>query len=358
MLTLLFTITAAHAADDIVFVGNSYTIGNDLAAKVQQVYADAGDAATASRLAAGGLNLADHASRAADTGSAWHTKLVTEADDREWVVLQDQSQVPGFPVTQPEWVASRDGALALDALISSAGAETVFFLTWGRRDGDAMNEWLFPDFTTMQDLLTAGYGLYAEACSGVERPVWTAPVGPAFAKIHDDIVATGADPTASDSLFYALYSGDGSHPSALGTQLAAYVFYASLTGNTPVGLPVPSGLDADQTATIQEAAESVVFDPADGFEFPWETTETSDTGSPDETEDTGEAHDNGDSGDAEDDAGDSGSAEDNGVVGGSGAVSSAESEKSSGCSAIPSRSTPAMLLVAIFGLIGWRQRRT
>ena len=58
--------------------------------------------------------------------------------------------------------------------------------------------------------------------------------------ILDDIVETGAAPTARDTLFYRLYSDDGSHPSVLGTQLTAYVFFAAVTGQNPVDLPRPA----------------------------------------------------------------------------------------------------------------------
>lgn len=272
MLTALLMIPMATASDDILFVGNSYTISNNLPAAVAAVYEAAGSSATAAKVASGGLTLASHADRAADESSDWHTKLVTEAADREWVVLQDQSQVPGFPQTESMWVASRDGAQYLNGLVADAGAETVFFLTWGYRDGDSMNEWMYPDFTAMLGRISDGYASYAAACTTEDRTAWVAPVGHAFAVVHDDILSGGEEPTAAGSLFHRLYSSDGSHPSALGTQLAAYVFYASLTGETPVGLPAPAGIDADVAATLQEAAASAVFSTTDDFEFPWESS--------------------------------------------------------------------------------------
>jgi hypothetical protein len=111
----------------------------------------------------------------------------------------------------------------------------------------------------MQGLLSEGYAKYADLCATVERPVWIAPVGPAFAKIHDDIAAAGGAPNSPTSLFYALYQNDGAHPSRLGTQLAAYVIYATLSGNMPVGLPVPSGMDVAQVRALQDAAAAAVF---------------------------------------------------------------------------------------------------
>ena len=161
-------------------------------------------------------------------------------------------------------------------MVESAGAQTMFFLTWGYVDGDSGNEWLYPDYPTMQSLLQDGYLAYAEACASAERPVWVAPVGPAFGHIRNELIAAGEDPLASGSLFRSLYTGDGSHPSRLGSQLAAYVFFASFSGESPVGLPAPDGLDPATILTLQEAASSVVFDPDDAFTFPWEVGEDED----------------------------------------------------------------------------------
>ena len=255
MLALVLGLTSAHATD-VLFVGNSYVLSNDLPTAVARVFESAEMSATTGRLAAGGLRLSDHLSRASDPASPWFEKLVTEAAQREWVVLQDQSQIPGFPQTQVDWTRSRDAAVGLNELVSDAGAETMFFITWGRRDGDATNPARYPDFSAMQALLIEGYLAYGAASRTDERPVWYAPVGQAWAKIHDDVLAAGGVPAARDTLFYRLYSDDGSHPSTLGTQLTAYVFYASVTGQTPVGLPTPRGIADADAAALQLAAEA------------------------------------------------------------------------------------------------------
>ena len=322
MMLPFLLIATASATSDVLFIGNSYTTSNNLNETLAAVFVAAGDDVHTGRLAAGGLKLSDHAARAADPSSDWYRKLVTEADEREWVVLQDQSQTPGFPGSEPAWIASRDGALSLNALVAEAEAETMFFLTWGYRAGDPMNMWLYPDYKAMQGHLTSGYLSYAAACATAERPVWVAPVGPAFGYIYDQIVARGEDPLVGGSLFSDLYSGDGSHPARLGTQLAAYVFYASLTGESPVGLPSPSDLDAERVDALQAAAAAVVFDTTDAFVFPWEgdavpedtaspPTDTGESGLPEDTSagaldvDTGEVGVPG----GDDDGGDEGAGE-------------------------------------------------
>ena len=342
MWTLFLLLPWASADDDILFVGNSYTMSNDLPSAVASVYEAAGDRAITDKVASGGLTLASHGDRAADESTAWYTKLVTEAAQREWVVLQDQSQVPGFPQTQAEWIASRDGAVYLDGLIEDAGAETMFFLTWGYRDGDAPNAWRFPEFSTMLGHLTSGYLAYAEACASEERPVWVAPVGPAFAVIHDQIVADGGDPTQAGSLFHSLYSGDGSHPSPTGTQLAAYVFFASITGESPVGLAPPDGFDADTIVTLQEAAETAVFSTTDVFDFPWEADESSE---PEPDPDTAsESGDDSDGGPEDSDPVDDSPPEE--VEGGAD-----EDSKKSGCATVPMAPAWGWCILTIVGIL-------
>lgn len=245
----------------LLMLGNSYTSFNDLAQGVESQLANTWDEPTVIALTQGGQTLDGHLENAQDTGSPWNEELTTGTHD--WVILQDQSQIPGFPPQQSQWVASRDGAAGLDAMAADIGAETLFFLTWGRRDGDNQNPDRYPDFTTMQEHLTSGYLKYAEAC---DRPVFIAPAGPAFAVIHDDIVAAGQDPTDPESLFFQLYNSDGSHPSGMGSELVAYVFYAALSGRSPVGLPS----DDPNAAALQDAAHRALFDdPFGELAFPF-----------------------------------------------------------------------------------------
>ena len=347
MLALLLSLSSASATD-VMFVGNSYVLSNDLPTVVTAVFESATDSATTGRLAAGGLRLPEHLARASDPTSPWFEKLVTDGASREWVILQDQSQIPGFPQTQVEWTRSRDAAVDLNQIVTDSGAETMFFITWGRRDGDAMNPVRFPDFSAMQALLTEGYLAYGAASQTEERPVWYAPVGQAWAKVHDDLLEAGTAPTARDTLFYRLYSDDGSHPSPLGTQLTAYVFYSAITGQSPVGLPTPRGISDEDAVVLQVAAEAAVFDETDAFSFPWEVVEEEDTGSPgpgpSPGSDTGEADppEDEDEPPAEDAGGSSGSAE-------------AEKHQSSGCATTHARPSRGWLLAGVL-LLGLRTR--
>jgi MYXO-CTERM domain-containing protein len=263
---------SALAVDDVLILGNSYIFTQGLDAQLSEVFSAGGEDATVQALTSGGLTLADHAERARDPESPWYEALVTRAAEREWVILQDQSQTPGFPAHSSYFQDSLAGAESLDDQIESAAGETMFFLTWGRREGDSTNASLYPDFSTMQERLNEGYLAYQQATSSKDRPTWMAPVGPAFARIHDDIVASGGDPLSPDSLFWGLYNPDGSHPSPLGSYLAACVFYAALTGESPVGLQAPADIEVKLALILQEAAAAAVFEDTDWLSYPWQET--------------------------------------------------------------------------------------
>ncbi len=266
---------AALAAPRLLFLGNSYTFVEDLDQLTLQALTEAPgwEAVSVEALTAGGLSLADHLARV-KTDPRWTTALTDDGEEWTWGILQDQSQIPGFPSTDEDFQASLSAALSLDLLLTDRKARSMFLMTWGRRDGDEENPELFPDFTTMQDRLTEGYLAYASVCSSTDRKAAIAPVGRAFQVVYDGILDLGEDPSDPASLFYALYNEDGSHPSLEGSWLASWTLYAALTGRSPVGLPAPDGWpgDEDSVVVLQQAADKAVLDDPFGtipYPFVW-----------------------------------------------------------------------------------------
>lgn len=260
----------------LLFLGNSYTMRNDLDLMVEGLLR-AGDPAYAqvdtTRLAAGGLTFPDHVSRASSE-PLWEEALVTGNTAWRWGILQDQSQIPGFYGEDAMWESSAAAGVQLNTWLEAKGAGTVLLLTWGRRDGDNTNPQLYPDFLTMQDQLTEGYLAYQSRMARADRPVWVAPAGLAFAAVY----AADQDPSAPDSLFYQLYDPDGSHPSATGSWLAACTIYSTLTGRSAEGLSPPAQVDATTAAQLAEVAWTVVSTGAGGLDYPWEPVDQPDSG--------------------------------------------------------------------------------
>jgi len=260
---------AGPASLEILMMGNSYTSANSLDSIVDGVLSAASNSANVTSLTGGGMRLSQHSSNVASSGHQWNTTLNNGVWN--WVVLQDQSQIPGFPRNNQEWINSKNGAVQLAQTIDDKGADSVLMMTWGRRDGDSVNTQRFPDFSTMQDELEAGYLDYRDNMSS-HGDVWVAPVGLAFEHIHDQIIANGGTPTNSGNLFYDLYSSDGSHPSISGSYLAALVIYATITGDDPVGLSHSTSLSNSVVLELQQAASATVFNETSHLDYPWQNT--------------------------------------------------------------------------------------
>ncbi len=256
----------------MLFLGNSYTFQGELDQVVAELFAAADMEVAAQRLAQPGWSFVDHVEAVETDGSA---HALAFAEPHDWVILQEQSQIPGFPEGQSDFEASRDGAVTLDGHAADSGAQTMFLMTWGRRAGDSTNLDIFPDYPTMQAALAEGYTTYVAEASADGTQAWIAPAGLAWQAVYEDVIAGGGDPTDPTSTFGGLYVDDGSHPSARGTYLAACVIYASITGDSPEGLGAPEEV-ADATYLQGIAAEVVLS--GQGFEYPWETTDPIDTG--------------------------------------------------------------------------------
>jgi hypothetical protein len=254
-----------ESGNSALFVGNSYTYVNDL----PLVYREASmllppTPVRVESVTAGGYLLAQHATDAMTDGTALATFLRTgTAEETAWdvVVLQEQSQIPGFPEGNPERDASLDGASALGQLALARNASVVLYLTWGRELGDETNPGLYPDFQTMEDMLEDGYRAMSVRLASEGVDVRIAPVGPAFERVHADVVAAGGDPTAEGSDFDLLYDSDGSHPAPRGTYLAMCVILGTITGLDPFTFPDGAGLTPDEARAMRLVARATLADP-------------------------------------------------------------------------------------------------
>ena len=182
----------------VFFVGNSYTFVNDLPGVLAGLaQAGRGRRILTGQRTPGGYTLDQHVKDG---------QTVEGIEKQNWdvVVLQEQSILP---VVQPAKMF--DAAWELNKTIKSQGARTLFYLTWARKGQPQMQE----------GLNHAYLGVAKELQADV------APVGPAWQQANKE------DPALE------LYLQDGSHPSPEGTYLAACVFYATLLGKSPVGLP-------------------------------------------------------------------------------------------------------------------------
>ncbi|MEC8025341.1 MAG: DUF4886 domain-containing protein [Myxococcota bacterium] len=249
MIMLLFG--APSNAKDVraLFIGNSYTFYSNpnLPETFAQIMTDFSSYSAVTEMhALGGYTLGGHAADA-QKESEPYGKLTQQAWD--FVILQDQSQVPGFPEGQQDKQASLNGSVYLADLADKAGAQVALLVTWGRLNGDATNPLLYPDFETMNTLINTGYTSYASAAATPERRIALIPAGATFQAIKE----------VSPNTFAALYTEDGSHPSQLGTYATGCIAASALTGRLPTELNwFLDGIDADKAEIIRETVSELV----------------------------------------------------------------------------------------------------
>lgn len=162
--------------------------------------------------------------------------------DWDYVVLQDQSQTPALP--EGHGKSFQDAVDRFAELIRESGGEPLLFETWGRRDGDAQNPGLFPDYETMQAKLTEAY-----RTAGERNAIRVAPVGEVWAAVRRVNPRLGLD----------LYSRDGSHPSGIGARLATAVLLETIL-ERPVHVPSRPGTLSARDRKIIESQTRHVMD--------------------------------------------------------------------------------------------------
>lgn len=227
----------------VLFIGNSYTGVNDLPGMFYNLALSLGDTVYYESNSPGGFTFNMHT-----TNTTTLQKIALPGWD--YVVLQAQSQEPSFSPSQVT-TNTYPYATKLDSLIHAANpcAKTMFYMTWGRKYGDASNCGFYPPvctFNGMNDRLRASY-----LEMGADNFAQVSPVGVAWRKSRE------MDSTIN------LWSGDNSHPSVAGTYLTACVFYASIFKESPIGAPYLAGLTAPQASFLQSIADQTVLDSLD-----------------------------------------------------------------------------------------------
>lgn len=224
----------------VLFLGNSYTAVNNLPQMIANVASSTGDTLLFDSNCPGGYRFLNHS-----TNTTSLAKIAV--GNWDYVVLQEQSQFPSFPDGQ---VATDvfPYARLLDSLINAQNpcAETVFYMTWGRKNGDASNCSNWPPvctYTGMDSLLSLRYRMMADNNQAI-----VSSVGAVWKYLRQN----------SPSI--ELYSSDESHPSVAGTYAAACSFYAALFRKNPTLIGFNSGLSVSDAVIIRAAAKTVVFD--------------------------------------------------------------------------------------------------
>lgn len=240
LVSVLLCEVASATTRKVYFVGNSYTHYNNMPVMFRDFAAAKGDTVVYGMSAPGGYTFQQHCTDATTLAG-----IASQAWDI--VVLQEQSQRPAFP---PAQVATDvyPYARRLDSIIhaNDTCTQTMFMMTWGRRNGDAMNCGFYPVVCTyagMQGRLRESYMQMAQDNNAI-----VAPMGAAWKIIIDSFPAID------------LFVADSSHPSVAGSYLQACVMYASVFHRPASGCSYMGGLASTVVTTLQRIADKVVLD--------------------------------------------------------------------------------------------------
>ena len=240
LITLSCLSLSAQEHKRVFFIGNSYTYVNNLPQVLSNLATSFGDTVTHASSTPGGAQLVQHVT---------NTNTLNGIRQGNWdvVVIQEQSQKPSFSDAQVATDVYPYAAQLNDSIeYYNPCAETAFYMTWGRQNGDAQNCPFLPALCTFDGMNARLRRAYLRMA--LDNEAIAAPVGAVWKMVRDSL------PNIN------LYTSDGSHPSQAGTYLAACTFYATLfrkgvTGSSYYGnVPV---MDARQ---IQQLVDHVVLD--------------------------------------------------------------------------------------------------
>jgi len=237
---ILFFITLSVEAEDttkVLFIGNSYTQGHGLSYLFKQLSISGGETVFTDNSAIGGYRLEYHATNAT-------TLAKINQPGWDYVILQEFSTIP--TIEYYRYNSMYPSARFLDSIIFSHGANTAFFMTWGRKYGGrycigSYCSPLFINFYHMQDSLNSAY---TEISTELEALL--CPVG----------LAWGLSYSLDSSI--NLWTSDNSHPTLAGSYLAACVFYAKIFNSNPMGISYTAGLDTSVASFLQYVANETV----------------------------------------------------------------------------------------------------
>lgn len=238
------TLSAQTANDSIhiLYIGNSYTYYHDLPRTIQNIAANIAQdfrmKLAYKAFTPGGCTFKRHLQNQDEMAAI-------KTGNWDYVVLQEQSTAPAKPtgIVQTE---TYPYARQLDSLVHvyNPKAKVIFYMTWGHKDGLRRSRGNYPLINTyqgMQDRLIISYLEMA-----YQNDAWCAPVGMAWKRVR------------AERPYNTLYWPDCSHPSVLGSYLAANVIFATII-QRPFQTTCFNGLEPELAEYIQQVAQETVF---------------------------------------------------------------------------------------------------
>lgn len=189
-------------------------------------------------------------------GHASNTTSLNKISSNSWdyVVLQGQSQETSLSQAQMEQeVYPYAESLSSTIRANYECSQPMFYMTWGRKNGEANNcQWLpwVCTYEGMDDAIKEAYLLMAET-----NVAEVSPAGAVWRYLrtyHPEI---------------NLYVNDGSHPSVEGSYAVACAFYTMIYKKDPTLITWNSSLSETMASNIKLATKAIVFDALSTWDF-------------------------------------------------------------------------------------------
>lgn len=222
----------------ILFIGNSLTSANNLPAMVAAIADSRGVDVIYEAFTPGGTRLRNHAS---------NKNVLRKLRKQSWdfVVLQEQSQSPGFGARQLSTdVFPYARRLVEESKKANPDTSVIFYMTMAHRNGDPANKRVSSELLTYEGTQRRINRSYLKMAQ--DNQALVAPVGEAWRIVRQE---------QPDIALYA----DNTHPNPTGTYLAACVFYATLFQNPCTGAAVPRQVNQPIAEFLQRTADDVVL---------------------------------------------------------------------------------------------------
>ena len=215
----------------ILFIGNSYTFFNDMPIMFDELLAENGRKAQVDSVTKGGRKLFENLNE----DDANHQKIVELVGENEYDVLflQENSQLPALDEAK-----FFEGVKGVMELVKAK--KTVLYATWGRKEGSdvlAEHGWTSKEMFSMT---TAAYTRASKQFgAGMSR------VGDCFLYLTENAPEL------------EIYNEDKSHPSYIGSCVAAIAHYKTLFGELPESVSACK-ISSDELEIIKTAVDRVI----------------------------------------------------------------------------------------------------
>ena len=218
----------------VLFVGNSYYYYNNSLHNHVSNLVKASDAALGSRLQFKSSTIGGSALNHHNMAHLTEPGKIGVSQPFQWVVMQGGS---GEPLSPRRREIFRQTAAANAEMIKARGGQVALYMT---------HAYVSPHKQVNPQNMVATESMYVEV--GNEIQALVIPVGLAFEEAYRRLPAL------------RFHNKDGTHPSLLGTYLAACTTYATLYGRSPMGntYRADGAIDDNVAEQLQQVAQDVV----------------------------------------------------------------------------------------------------